>query len=70
MIESGCLELFTEFEGTEFIIERLFAGSVINHRVLFSDDVMSINIRAMEPTYMLKLSEKDIEKVSNNDKAF
>ena len=38
MIEEGVVEIFIYFEGTKFIIERLFPGSVINYRNLFLDD--------------------------------
>lgn len=38
MIEEGVVEIFIYFEGTKFIIDRLFTGSVINYRNLFLDD--------------------------------
>ena len=47
IVEHGCLEVFTEFEGNEFIIERLPTGSVLNYRVVFTEDRMMVNIRAM-----------------------
>ena len=34
-IEEGSIELYTMFEGNEFIIERLERGSVLNHRAFF-----------------------------------
>lgn len=70
MIESGCIELYTEFEGNEFVLEKLTTGSVLNHRCLFTEDSMSINVRASELTYILKLEEKSIQKVCLNDKVF
>ena len=35
IIEKGHCEISTEFEGNEFIIEKLYQGSVINHRAFF-----------------------------------
>ena len=34
-IESGCLEVYTQFEEDEFILDRLYAGSAVNHRCYF-----------------------------------
>ena len=48
-IESGCLEVYSQFEVDElmsdFIIEKLFAGSAVNHRCYFMQDLMYVNIR-------------------------
>ncbi len=38
MVEEGIVEIFIYFEGVKFVIERLYAGSVINYRNLFLDD--------------------------------
>jgi hypothetical protein len=38
MIEEGVVEIFIYFEGSKFVIDRLFTGSVINYRNLFLDD--------------------------------
>ena len=50
IVISGTLEVFTEFEGNEFIIERLEAGSILNFRNLFTDDLMQVNIRTVSNT--------------------
>ena len=34
-VEQGTLEIYTQFEGNEFIIEKLHAGSAVNHRAYF-----------------------------------
>lgn len=38
IVTHGCLEMYTEFEGNEFILETLTAGSILNYRVLFTDE--------------------------------
>ena len=55
-IEHGMVEVYTEFEGNEFLIDRLYEGSVINYRTFLMDDIMSVNIRAVENVNMLELN--------------
>ena len=38
LIEYGVIEIFTYFEGNEFILERLYRGTVLNHRNIFMED--------------------------------
>jgi len=57
LVEYGCLELYTEFEGNEFILDFLPAGSILNHKVLFMDDLMYVNVRAGVPTHILELTQ-------------
>ena len=42
--------MFTDFEGNEFIIETLKAGSILNFRLIFTDDLMEVNVRALSNT--------------------
>ena len=51
IVASGCLELFTMFEGNEFVIERLEQGSILNYRVIFTEDEMHLNVRAKGNTH-------------------
>lgn len=57
IIEYGELEVFTECEGNEFIIERLPTGSVLNWRSIFTADNMVVNIRASKPSYLISFHE-------------
>lgn len=63
IIEHGMVELYTEFEGNEFILERLPSGSIINQRVLFMEDLMYVNIRASkaEGAHILELDKDGFE---------
>jgi CRP-like cAMP-binding protein len=36
-LQSGVIEVYTILEGQEFILERLFRGSVINYRTFFME---------------------------------
>jgi len=37
-LQSGIIEVYTEFEGKEFVIERLFRGSIVNYRTFFMEE--------------------------------
>ena len=39
IIMHGQVEIYTEMEGNEFVIERLNKGSIINHNMFLMDDV-------------------------------
>lgn len=45
-IESGCVELYTLLDGEEFILERLYRGSVLNHNAFLLADTIDISCRA------------------------
>lgn len=34
-LQAGCIEVYIHSEGREFLLERLFRGSVINHNTFF-----------------------------------
>jgi CRP-like cAMP-binding protein len=53
IVVSGTLEIFTSFEGNDFVIDRLHRGSVLNYRVIFNEDKMKNDIRATENTHLL-----------------
>jgi signal-transduction protein with cAMP-binding, CBS, and nucleotidyltransferase domain len=42
----GSLEIFTEFEGNDFIIETLKPGSILNYKTMFMDDTMKVQVRS------------------------
>ena len=46
IIERGSLEVYTENEGNIFVLEILGAGSVINSRSFFMEDLMHVYIRS------------------------
>ena len=59
IVEHGVLEVFTEFEGNEFVIEKLTAGSVLNYRSIHLEDLMYVNVRAVGQVHLrlLKISK-------------
>ena len=45
IVESGCIESFTYFEGNEFVIDYLNQGSIINFRSFLVEDDIKLNMR-------------------------
>ena len=39
-VVNGSLDVFSEFEGNEFIIDKLKPGSILNYRNILTDDKM------------------------------
>ena len=62
-IEEGCLEVYTHFEANEFIIERLYRGSALNHRAYFMKDNMYVNIRCSKEAKVLELSLESMKEI-------
>ena len=58
MIYSGTVEVYSEFEGNEFVLEKLGQGSILNHRAFFMEDLMYVNVRCATPviTYVIDTS--------------
>jgi len=70
IIEKGCIELSTEFEGNEFVLERLPTGSILNHRTVWNEDPMKVTVKATEPTYLIKFHISLFNLVKDVDKVF
>ena len=46
IIQNGVVEIFTTMDnGVEFVIERLFRGSVMNHNSFITLDKIDVNAR-------------------------
>ena len=57
-LQSGIIEVYTEFEEKEFVIERLFRGSIINYRTFFMEENGICNLR-FAANSILKALHKD-----------
>lgn len=60
-IEDGAVELYTTFEGNEFVLERLFKGSCLNFRAFFMDDSMYVYVRCSKNSTLLELNKATID---------
>ena len=70
IVANGCVELYTEFEGNEFIIERVFVGGVLNSRSFLVEDLVYLNIRAVQNTKILKVHQKTIDELKEEYQDF
>ena len=70
IVAHGALEVYSEFEGNDFIIETLNEGSILNFRVLFTDDLMSVNIRCKKGTHLLQFPLHVLNEIRGDDKNF
>lgn len=56
-IMDGVVELYTAFEDqTEFVLERLYGGSVLNYRTFFMEDLQAIYGRCATQTSLLEIT--------------
>ena len=69
-VESGMIEVYTELEGHEFIIERLYSGSVINYRSFFMEDIIHVNFRCKETCQILELDQKCFQNLMSEYRDF
>lgn len=60
VVEYGYLEVFSTFDGHEFVIDFLGPGTILGHRSCFTDDTSFVNIRAPNPAYVTQLTVKDL----------
>lgn len=44
-VERGQVDVYTEFEGNEFVIDKLGPGAVINPAAFWVGDAMTVNMR-------------------------
>lgn len=70
LIEYGQVEVLAEFEGNKFVIERLGAGAVFNHRTIFMNDYSHITYECSQNTSTLELDEGILNLVAQNQVNF
>lgn len=50
IIQNGMVEIYTTMDnGVEFVIERLYRGSIINHRSFITEDKIDVSARCQMP---------------------
>jgi len=61
LINKGVVDVYTTLEGNEFVLDRLYPGSVINHRAFIMEDLMSVNLRCHENCLILEQTFDDFK---------
>lgn len=69
-VAEGQVELYTYFEGHEFVIEKLNRGSALNHRAFFMEDDMQVDVKFAKKTLLLELTQAKFEKVKKKNQDF
>lgn len=64
-MQSGMIEVYTEFEGKEFVIERLFKGSIVNYRTFFMQESGSVSLRFAAPSVLKVLSKDRMNQIAS-----
>ena len=72
ILEQGIVEVFLTVNGKDIVLERLFRGSVINYKNIFSQDgddhKSKVNMRIAQEAVIKLLSKKDIEIIRGKNK--
>ena len=65
VIQNGMVEVYTTMDnGVEFVIERLYRGSVINHRSFISEDKIDVNARCQMPVTLFYILWDKMKKIT------
>lgn len=65
IIQNGMVEVYTTMDnGVEFVIERLYRGSVINHRSFISEDKIDVNARCQMPVTLFYILWDKMKKIT------
>ena len=52
LLVDGNVELYTYFDGNEFVLERLYSGSIINHRIFFMEQEAQVYCRVIRNAHV------------------
>ena len=62
------MDVYTEFESNEFILEKLHAGSCINQAKFLIGDILHVNYRCQKNCKTLSLSQKSFMNIIEKHK--
>jgi len=68
MVTDGQLEIFTYFEGNEFIIEYLDIGCILNYRSFLLEDNVCIYARCTMQTVISEITKEKLESIIQTTK--
>ena len=66
-MEHGIVEIYINMNGQEVVLERLFRGSVINYKNIFSKSTAKMNLRFAAESVVKSLSLSNIKKIRKHD---
>ena len=63
IVEQGSVEVVTECDGHEFVLDRLQQGSIINSRLFFTDECIGVNLRAKDHCILIEIGADLIKQI-------
>jgi CRP-like cAMP-binding protein len=67
IIQNGMVEIYTTMDnGVEFVIERLYRGSVINHRSFITEDKIDVNARCQMPVTLFYITWDKMKQIKDS----
>ena len=66
IVYEGIVEFYTYFEKAEFIIERLYPGSLFNFRTFFMEDLMYVNAKCQTNVTLFEISNAKMQEIMEN----
>jgi len=69
-VESGVLEIYTILEGNEFVLDRLYKGSCLNHRSFLQEDSMYVYVRCARSVSLLYISTNQLDQIKTQHPDF
>ena len=67
VIQNGMVEIYTTMDnGVEFVIERLYRGSVINHRSFITEDKIDVTARCQMPVTLFYILWEKMQSIKDN----
>ena len=68
IIERGIVEIFLKIGGNDIVLERLFRGSVINYKNLFTKEKSQVSMRFATEGVVTSLSMPRLKRIRTNNK--
>lgn len=67
IIQNGMVEIYTQMDnGVDFVIERLYRGSVINHRSFITEDKIDVNARCQMPVTLFYITWNKMSEIKES----
>jgi CRP-like cAMP-binding protein len=67
IISNGMVEIYTTMDnGVEFVLERLYRGSIINHHSFITEDKIDVNARCQMPVTLFYITWDKMRQIKEN----
>ena len=65
LLMNGVLEFVTYFDGNEFVLERVYGGSIINYRNFFMDDEAQVYCRVLRTSFVCEIHVSEVNVIKD-----